>query len=98
MSRTAPRALDTIPPDDVVEALTTFVNTRIMARGRAVQPDDLLEAAGVDSMAFLKILLFIEARFGFWMPDEDLVEANVRSIRALGAYITRRRPDARSRS
>jgi len=26
------------------------------------------------SMAFLKILLFVEAEFGFWMPDEDLVK------------------------
>ena len=24
-------------------------------------------------MALLKVLIFIEAEFGFWMPDEDLV-------------------------
>ena len=84
--------IDRSAPGDVVEALQTFVNTRIMARGRAVRPDDPLEAAGVDSMAFLKILLFIEVRFGFWMPDEDLTEENMVSIRALAAYIGRRAP------
>jgi acyl carrier protein len=61
-----------------------------MASGHPVQPDDDLEAAGVDSMALLKILLFIEAEFGFWMPDEDLREENITSARALANYICRR--------
>ena len=78
-------------PDEIAKALTTFINTGIMARGHPVQPDDDLEAAGVHSMALLKILLFIEAEFGFWMPDEDLVEENVNSVRALANYICRRR-------
>jgi D-alanine--poly(phosphoribitol) ligase subunit 2 len=53
-------------------------------------PDDEFETAGVDSMGLLKVLLFIEAEFGFWMPDEDLEDDNVKSPRALAAYITRR--------
>jgi acyl carrier protein len=61
-----------------------------MARGHPIQPDDDLEAAGVDSMALLKILFFIEAEFGFWMPDADLEEGNVGSVRALADYICRR--------
>lgn len=90
-SRTTSRALERLEPDAVMAALSTFVNTEIMARGHAVRPDDVLEAAGVDSMAFLKILLFIETQFGFWMPDEDLVEANIGCLRALANYIWRRR-------
>jgi len=77
-------------PDEIAEVLTTFVNTRIMARGHPVQPDDDLEVAGVDSMALLRILLFIEAEFGFWMPDEDLVRENIGSTRALASYIRSR--------
>ena len=76
-------------PEDVAGVLTAFVNDHIMARGHAIAPDDDLEAAGVDSMALLKILLFIEAEFGFWMPDEDLVEENIASPRALARYICR---------
>jgi acyl carrier protein len=41
-------------------------------------------------MALLKVLLFIEAEFGFWMPDEDLVEENIKTARAMAAYICRR--------
>jgi acyl carrier protein len=42
-------------------------------------------------MALLKILLFVEAEFGFWPPDEDLVVDNLHSPRALAHYICRRR-------
>lgn len=80
-----------IEPEEVVNALTTFINTSIMARGHPLQPDDDLEAAGVDSMALLKVLLFVEAEFGFWMPDEDLVQENLVSPRALANYICRHR-------
>jgi acyl carrier protein len=70
--------------------LAAFVNGHIMARGRAIEPDDDLESAGVDSMGLLKILLFVEAEFGFWMPDADLVAENVSSLRALASYVSRR--------
>ena len=79
-----------IEPEEVANTLTAFISTSIMARGHPVQPDDDLEAAGLDSMALLKVLLFIEAEFGFWMPDEDLVHENIRSPRALANYISRR--------
>jgi acyl carrier protein len=83
--------LSVMEPDEVAGRLTRFINTSIMARGRPVQPDDDLETAGLDSMALLKILLFIEAEFGFWMPDEDLVKDHLGSARALATYICRRR-------
>ncbi len=63
--------LSRLDPEAVAKAVADFVNASIMARSRPVQPDDDLELAGLDSMALLKILLFIEAQFGFWMPDED---------------------------
>jgi acyl carrier protein len=79
-----------LDPEEVVRAVTAFINTTIMARSHPVQPDDDLELAGLDSMALLKVLLFIEAQFGFWMPDEDLVEENIKTPRAMAAYICRR--------
>jgi len=77
-------------PDEIADALITFINASIMARGHPVQPHDDLEAAGLDSMALLKVLLFIEGEFGFWIPDEDLVRDNIRSPLALANYICRR--------
>ena len=82
--------LSRLDPEEVANAVTVFINTTIMARTRPVQPDDDLELAGLDSMALLKLLLFIEAQFGFWMPDEDLVAENIRTPRAFATYICRR--------
>jgi len=76
--------------DQIAAALVDFINGAIMARGHPVRPDDDLEKAGVDSMALLKILLFIESQYGFWMPDDDLVEENIYSVRALASYVSRR--------
>lgn len=78
-------------PDEVAGTLTAFINEQIMAPGRPIQPDDAFETVGVDSMALLKILVFVEKRFGFWMPDEDLVDEHLTSPRALANYICRRR-------
>ena len=42
-----------------------------MAPGHAIGAEDRFDAAGIDSMALLKVLLFVEQQFGFWVPDED---------------------------
>jgi acyl carrier protein len=92
-SRVVGESSDRRAPDDadaVALRLVGFVNTHVMARSRPIQPDDELEAAGVDSMGLLKILLFVEAEFGFWMPDADLRTENVSSLRRLAGYVSRR--------
>jgi len=82
--------LSRLDPEEVTNAVTEFINATIMARSRPVRSDDDLELAGLDSMALLKVLLFIEAHYGFWMPDEDLVADNIRTARAFANYICRR--------
>lgn len=78
------------PVSAIAERLVGFVNGEIMAPGHAIGPDDRLEPAGVDSMALLKVLLFIEREFGFWIPDEDLVDDTVASATTLARYVARR--------
>jgi acyl carrier protein len=78
-----------LAPDGVAAALVAFINSGIMARSCPIGPEDDLQAAGVDSMGMLKILLFIEAEFGFWMPDEDLREEHLRSAWTLASYVCR---------
>jgi acyl carrier protein len=77
-------------PRDVAAAILAFVNADIMAEGRAIRADEPFEPAGVDSMALLRIFLFVESEFGFWIPDEDLVPDNVGSVMALARYVARR--------
>ncbi len=79
-----------VEPGAVRERLLAFVNENIMAPGHPIEPGDRLESHGVDSMALLKILLFIEDAFGFWIPDEDLVADNVASLDVLARYVSRK--------
>ncbi len=72
---------------DIAKSLTEFVNTEIMAKDHALGPTDELEAGGVDSMALLKVLLFVEQTHGFWIPDEDLTDEVIRTPTTLAGYI-----------
>ncbi len=78
-------------PQDVERRLLDFVNSELgLALGRPITAQDFLDAVGVDSLAFLKVLLFVESVFGFWMPDEDLVDENIASVEALTRYVCKR--------
>jgi acyl carrier protein len=74
----------------VTAAVVRFLNAEIMAASAAVGPDDVLAAAGVDSMALLKVLVFLEREVGVWVPDEDLTDDVVRTARTLADYVCRR--------
>lgn len=76
----------------VTAAVVRFLNAEIMAEGRPIAPDDGLEAAGVDSMALLKVLVFLEREYGIWVPDEDLTDEVISSARTLATYVCRVRP------
>ena len=82
---TAVAAAPTI--DDVTRAIVRFLNTEIMAPAHPVAADDVLADAGVDSMALLKVLVFLERELGVWVPDEDLCDEVIRSARTLAAYV-----------
>ena len=77
--------------DEVTAAIVRFLNARIMAETNAVGADDDLAAAGVDSMALLKVLVFVEREYGIWVPDEELTDDVIRSARTLATYVGRAR-------
>jgi acyl carrier protein len=76
--------------DAVTAAIVRYLNAEIMAAAHAVAADDDLAAAGVDSMALLKVLVFLEREFGLWVPDEDLTDEVIRSARTLATYVCSR--------
>ena len=51
--------------------------------------DDLLEA-GLDSMAIMRLVLFIEDEFDVVLPDDELTPDNLRTLNRLEAWIKRR--------
>jgi acyl carrier protein len=76
--------------EDVTRAILRFLNTEIMAPSHPIAADDVLADAGVDSMALLKVLVFLERELGVWVPDEDLSDEVIRSARTLAAYVCER--------
>ncbi|OIO70240.1 MAG: phosphopantetheine-binding protein [Zetaproteobacteria bacterium CG12_big_fil_rev_8_21_14_0_65_55_1124] len=52
--------------------------------------DDLLEA-GLDSMGIMRLVLFIEERFGVTLPDEEIEPDNIQTLNRISSWIERHR-------
>lgn len=72
---------------EIADAIVEFINAEIMASSSPLQPGIAFEDAGVDSMALMKILLFVETTYGFWIPDEDLTPAVIADATCMARYI-----------
>ena len=73
-------------------ALAEFVRNELL-HGRKValtNDADLLGAGIVDSLGILRLVAFIEDRFGVKVPDEDVVFENFQSIGAMAGYLSQR--------
>jgi acyl carrier protein len=72
--------------------LIDFIEQEFM-RGRGARlsaDDDLLSSGIVDSLGILRLVAFVEERFGIQMPDEDVVFENFHSVNALADYLETR--------
>ncbi len=56
------------------------------------EDDDLLQA-GLDSMAIMRLVLFIENEFGIVLPDDELAPENLRTLNHLENWINRHRQE-----
>ena len=52
----------------------------------------LLETGILDSLSLLKLVVFLEERFGIAMGDTDLLPDNFASVNAICAYVRARQP------
>jgi len=50
--------------------------------------DDLLEA-GLDSMGIMRLIMFIEDKYGITLPDTEIEPDNVQTFNALEQWILR---------
>ncbi len=79
--------------------METVINeyiSREFVRDPALQPlaDDtsLLEAGILDSLSLLRMVVFLEERFGIAVGDADLLPDNFASVDAICAYVRARQP------
>ena len=73
-------------------ALAQFVRNELLHGRKVALTDDadLLSAGIVDSLGLLRLVAFLEERFGVKVPDEDVVFENFQSIRAMATYVAQR--------
>ena len=60
-------------------------------RPLTIDPETDLHAAGLTSMAMVRLMLAVEAAFDIAIPDADLNPENFRSVRALETLVARLR-------
>ena len=81
----------------VVERVRAFLTENFLyMRPDFVLTDDmsLLESGVIDSMGVLEVLNFLEEEFGVTAADDEISEANMGSLRAIGKFVAGKRAAA----
>ena len=78
-----------IEAQDIEAKLLDFLKCEVFAPGVAITPETDLVASGFDSMSLVRMLVFIETDYGFWIPESEITGEALQNARALAATITR---------
>jgi acyl carrier protein len=77
---------------DTTELIHDFLITEFGADRDSFAPDENLLAQGViDSMGILKLVEFLEARFGITVGEDEMVPEHFESIAALRSFVETKR-------
>jgi acyl carrier protein len=78
-----------IEPQEIEAKLLDFLKREVFAAEVVVDPETDLVAAGLDSLALMRLLVFIENEYGFWIPENEISGDAFLNVRALAATIAR---------
>jgi acyl carrier protein len=56
---------------------------------KLVDEESLMQSGTLDSTGILELIMFIEETFGIKVVDEDMVPANLDSVRSVVSYVER---------
>lgn len=78
---------------DVIDDLRNFLKTDLrIEQAEAVAPDQRLLRTGVlDSIELMRLLEFVENRYGVRFDETEIVPDNVGSLQTIAAFVARRR-------
>ena len=76
-------------PQEIETDLLAFLRRDIFAPETKLDAESDLIAAGFDSMSLVKLLLFIETKYGRWIPEGQITDAALANVRALAATVAR---------
>ena len=78
-----------IAEPEIEAKLIEFLKREVFAPDVPVAPETDLVASGFDSMSLVRMLVFIETDYGFWIPESEITGDALKDVRALAATITR---------
>jgi acyl carrier protein len=78
-----------IEAQEIETKLLGFLKREVFASEVEVTPETDLVAAGFDSMSLVRLLLFIENDYGFWIPESEITGDALHNVRALANTIAR---------
>lgn len=77
---------------DTLKEIHDFVVTEFASDRGSLTPDENLLLQGiVDSMGLLRLLTFLEQRFGFEARDADMVPENFSTLERIRDFVERRK-------
>jgi len=74
---------------EIETKLLDFLKREVFAAEVAVTPDTDLVASGFDSMSLVRVLLFIEQSYGFWIPESEITGDALQNVRTLATTAAR---------
>ena len=69
--------------------ILAFLQREVFSSQTDLTEDSDLIAGGFDSMSLMRLLLFIEKTYGFWMPVAEVTATNLKNVRSLAAVVAR---------
>ena len=78
-----------IEASEIEAKLLDFVQREVFAPDAGFTAETDLIGAGFDSMSLVRVLLFIETTYGFWIPQSEINAAALQNIRALAVTVAR---------
>ncbi len=78
-----------IQAQELETKLLDFLKREVFAPDVVVTPETDLVASGFDSMSLVRMLVFIETDYGFWIPESEITGDALKDVRSLAATVTR---------
>ena len=73
---------------EIERDVRAFISENFILDGELLEGDASLTGEGVlDSMGVLELIMFVEERFGFKVPDEDTLPENFDSVDRIVRYL-----------
>ncbi len=77
-------------PIQIQKDIIQFLQVNILSESVEIHPEIALRALGVDSFSIVEIILFIERKYGYIIPDDQLLPENFKTVHAIASLVANR--------